>query len=264
MAKAAKKKKTAKKTARMTAKPKAAKKSAKPAAKKKAAKPSRPAARKGSPKNPLRFMDLADQLGLGQIALDYIGWGTSFFDFDNDGRLDLLAVNGSTFQDEKDPKRLLGMSSQLFWNQGSGGFYDLGRQSSDYFSLLRVGRGAALADYDNDGDLDVFIVNHGESPALLRNDGGNRGHWIRVRVRSRTKNTHGILSIVQVSAGGVTQTQSLGSQPSYLSQNQLDAHFGLGASEKIDKIEVRFPSGKLKTIRDAAADRILVVEENPR
>jgi hypothetical protein len=206
-------------------------------------------------------MDLADQMGLGQIALDFIGWGTSFFDYDNDGRLDLVVVNGSTFQDEKDPKRLVGMTSQLFWNGGPAGYYEVGGRSSEYFTRLNVGRGLALADYDNDGDMDIFIVNHGSAPVLLRNDGRNRNHWLRVRVRSNGKNPFGVLSVVRAVSGIRTQTQSLGSQSSYLSQNALEAHFGLGASTRVDRLEVRFPSGKVKVIQNIPADRIVVVNE---
>lgn len=212
-------------------------------------------------KKALHFMDIADQLGLGQISLDYIKWGTSFFDFDNDGRLDLFVVNGSTFQDESDPRHLVTMNSQLFWNKGPEGFFEVGGRSGEYFSRKYVGRGAAFADYDNDGDVDVFIVNHSGSPVLLRNDGGNRRNWLKVRARPRSANTCGVLSLVRVRAGSLNQVQSLGSQSSYLSQNALEAHFGLANATQADIVEIRFPDGNTKALRNVPANRVLVIEE---
>jgi hypothetical protein len=209
----------------------------------------------------LRFMDLADQYGVGQMSLDYIKWGTSFFDYDNDGRLDLLAVSGSTFQEESDPKRLVPMKSMLFWNRWPDGFFEAGARSGDYFQRRYVGRGAAFADYDRDGDADVFIVNHGGPAVLLRNDGGNRRNWITVQARSSSANSKGILSLVKIKAGPLTQVQSLGSQPSYLSQNAAEAQFGLGQSAVAESIEVRFPGGAIRTVTGVPANRVIVVDE---
>ncbi len=215
-------------------------------------------------KKTLRFMDIADQMGLGQISLDYIKWGTSFFDYDNDGRLDLLVVTGSTFQDEKDPTTLVPMNSLLFWNKGPEGFYEVGGPSGDYFNHKYVGRGAAFADYDNDGDVDVFIVNHHGIPVLLRNDGGNRRNWLKVRVRGRGGNWQGICSLVRVQTGSLSQVQSIGSQSSYLSQNAQEAHFGLGAASRAEVVEIRFPDGQTRTLRNVPANQILTVEEDMR
>jgi hypothetical protein len=217
-----------------------------------------------SNKHALRFMDLADQYGLGQISLDYVKWGTSFFDFDNDGRLDLLAVSGSTFQEEANPTRLVPMNSMLFWNKQPEGFYDVGARSGDYFSRKYVGRGAAFADFDGDGDVDVFIVNHGARPVLLRNDGGNRRNWLAVRVRSRSANTAGLLSVVRIRTASLEQVQSLGSQSSYLSQNATEAYFGLGAAQTADEVEVRFPGGSTRKLANVSANRVLVVDEDPQ
>ncbi len=215
-------------------------------------------------KKTLHFMDVADQMGLGQISLDYIKWGTSFFDYDNDGRLDLLVVTGSTFQDEKDPSRLVPMNSLLFWNKGAEGFYEVGGPSGDYFNHKYVGRGAAFADYDNDGDVDVFIVNQGGLPVLLRNDGGNRQNWLKVRVRGRGGNCQGICALVRVQAGSLSQVQSIGSQSSDLSQNAQEAHFGLGPASRAEAVEIRFPDGQTRTLRNVPANQILTIEEDAR
>lgn len=214
----------------------------------------------------LTFMDEADRTGLGQISLDFVGWATSFIDYDNDGRVDLFVVNGSTLQDRNDPTRLVPMRNQLFWNQGrQAGFFEVSRVAGPTFGKESVGRGAAFADYDNDGDDDVFVVNHGGPGVLLRNDGGNRNHWLQIEVRGTTSNRQGIGAIVRVVAGGTTQTRQIGSQSSYLSQNSLIETFGLGASAQADTVEVRWPAGA-RVIRTglSANQRLLIAEGETR
>jgi hypothetical protein len=209
------------------------------------------------------FMDISDHSGLGQIALDFVGWGTSFFDYDNDGLQDLLVVNGSTFQDSKDPKVLIPMRDLLFWNQGEEkGFFEVGQVSGTILAEQRVGRGAAFADYDDDGDVDVFVVNHGGAAMLLRNDGGNRNNWLKVRLRGSGKNGHGLGAQIELVAKGKRQVQELGAQSSYLSQNAFEAHFGLGQLQQVEKLTVVFPSGK-KVSRDGlAANQTVLIQEN--
>jgi enediyne biosynthesis protein E4 len=207
------------------------------------------------------FTDLADRVGLGQIALDYIGWGTSFFDYDNDGKRDLLVVNGSTFQDEKDKRHLLPMRNLLFWNQGeTTGFFEVGGVSGAIFNRLAVGRGAAFADYDGDGDMDAIIVNHSGQAVLLRNEGGNRKNWLRVKVHG-TKNHFGVGSRVEIIAGNHKQIDVIGAQPSYLSQNEMVAHFGLGAEKRADRVRVLFPGGKKVELADIKANQTIEVRE---
>lgn len=211
------------------------------------------------------FMDIADQVGLGQIALDYIGWGTSFFDYDNDGKEDLFVVNGSTFQDEKRPAMLVPMRNLLFQNRGEeDGFFEVGSASGAVFRRERVGRGAAFADYDNDGDVDVLVVNHSHRASLLRNEGGNRKNWIKIKVRAAGKNRFGVGAIVEVLAGGQKQTQQLGAQSSYLSQNPLEAHFGLEKFTQVDSLRVIFPSGQSREIKSVAANQTVTVDEAKR
>jgi hypothetical protein len=213
----------------------------------------------------LRFMDVADMVGLGQIALDYVGWGTFFFDYDNDGRPDLFAANGSTFQEEATPKVLVPMTSFLFWNAGpERGFFDVAPGSGEAFLVPRVSRGAAFADYDADGDLDVVVVNHGEGALLLRNDGGNRGSWLDVAVRSRGKNRFGVGARVTARAGERSQTILIGAQPSYLSQSPYEAHFGLGTAERVDEVEVLFPNRKRVIQKDVPTRQRIVVSEESR
>jgi TolA-binding protein len=214
------------------------------------------------PAAPLAFQDEADRYGLGQIALDFVGWGTSFFDYDNDGRLDLFVVNGSTLQQRADPSRLVPMRDQLFWNRGpEAGFYDVSAVAGPYFQEAFVGRGAAVADYDNDGDLDFVIVNHGGPAVLLRNDGGNRRHWLAVELRGTRSNRQAIGAKLRLVTGGTSQVRQVGAQASYLSQNSLIEHFGLGDREQADTLDVVWPSGIRQSLGPIPADRRIVVTE---
>jgi tetratricopeptide (TPR) repeat protein len=220
----------------------------------------------GGGAGPLRFLDVADQVGLGQIALDFIGWGTGFFDYDNDGRLDLFVANGSTFQSEDDPSRLIPMRNLLFWNGGSErGFFEVGRASGAPFALENVARGAAFADYDGDGDEDVAVVVNGGEARLLRNDGGSARGWLRVVLRGpapprraapgrRATTTHATGARVTLIAGGSTQVREVGAGPSYLSQSPPgEVRFGLGAAARADRLEILWPDGEAQTLTDLPA-----------
>ncbi len=214
------------------------------------------------PAQPLMFVDEADRYGLGQIALPFVGWGTSFFDYDNDGRLDLLVVNGSTLQRGDDKRQLVPMTSQLFWNRGAKeGFFDVSPVAGAYFGREYVGRGAAFGDYDNDGDVDVFVVNHGGPGVLLRNDGGNRHRWLEVRLVGSSSNRSAIGAKLRLVAGGKTLIQEVGSQSSYLSDNSLVQHFGLDTLQAADTLEVRWPSGVRQIVVGPTANQILEVTE---
>jgi enediyne biosynthesis protein E4 len=213
---------------------------------------------------PLRFVDQADVFGLGQIALDVIGWGTGFFDFDNDGWLDVYAVNGSTFQDEGDPTRLVPMRSFLFWNSEGHGFFEIGARAGEPFTAPAVGRGAAVADYDGDGDLDVGIVVHGGPLRLARNDGGNRKGWVRLVLRglppdevprgdrhARRSTTFATGARVLLKAGGLSQMRMVGGQSSFLGQEPPgEVFFGTGDAARVDRLEVRWPSGRVESFAD--------------
>ncbi|HET8654604.1 MAG TPA: CRTAC1 family protein [Longimicrobiaceae bacterium] len=212
----------------------------------------------------LTFRDEADRYGVGQVALDDVGWGTFFFDYDNDGRLDLFAVNGSTLQRRDAPRQLVPMSSRLFWNGGAdAGFYETSRVGGAYFGRKYVGRGAAYADYDNDGDLDVFVVNNGGPGVLLRNDGPGRNHWLEVDLRGKRSNRFGLGAKLRLVAGGRAQRREVGADGSYLSQSALTAHFGLGRAGVIDTLEIDWPGGGRQRLVHLSADRRLVIEEEP-
>jgi hypothetical protein len=212
-------------------------------------------------RQPLQFTDEADRYGLGQIALDFVGWGTSFLDYDNDGRLDLFVVNGSTLQDDDDPRLLVPMTDQVFWNREPEGFYDVSPVSGPYFARAYVGRGAAFGDYDNDGDIDVFVVNNGGPGFLLRNDGGNRNRWLSVELEGTRSNRSGVGARLRLVAGGTVQIREVGAQSSYLSPNSLREHFGLGALQSADTLEIRWPSGAQQIIPHPESNQLLRVSE---
>ena len=205
-----------------------------------------------------RFMDEADRYGLGQSALDDIGFGTAFLDFDNDGRLDIFVVNGSTFQERNNPEILVPMQDRIFWNRGpEDGFYDVSAVSGKYFSQKYVGRGTAISDYDRDGDPDIFITNHGGPGILLRNDGGNMNNWLEVRIAHTVAGgyTGGIK--MKLVTGDEIQVREYGSQGSYLSQHSMTVHFGLGGYEYADTLKITWPDGMQRIITHLKSNQIV-------
>ncbi len=210
----------------------------------------------------LRFVDEADRVGLGQIALDFVGWGTFFFDYDNDGRPDIFVANGSTLQQSERPHELIPMTDMLFWNGGiDKGFFDASASLRPSFEP-QVGRGAAYADFDNDGDLDFMISNHGGPAQLFANSGHPDNRWLAVRLRGDRSTREGVGARIRVVAGGVTSMQEVGSQSSYLSQNSLVAHFGVGTSAVVDTVEVRWPSGLTSQLTRIESNRIITIDES--
>jgi hypothetical protein len=192
----------------------------------------------------LQFQDEAEKYGLGQVSLDDVGWGTSFFDYDNDTHLDLLVVNGSTNQQEGNPRYLVPMKNRLFWNEGpEKGFAEVTSVSGEALSYENVGRGAAFGDYDNDGDVDVFIVNNGGKGVLLRNDGGNKNNWLELKLVGTKSNRSAIGARIRIVSDKVSQIREVNDQSSYLSQNSLTQHFGLAKYNKADTLNIRWPSG---------------------
>lgn len=211
---------------------------------------------------PVIFVDESDRYGLGQISLDFIGWGTSFIDYDLDGQLDLFVVNGSTLQQRDRPTQLVPMRSQLFWNKGpDDGFFEVSPVSGDFFTASWVGRGAAFADFDNDGDVDAIVTVNGGAAHLLRNDGGNRNHWLQVDLHGTKSNRQAIGARVRLVVGGVSQVRQVGAQASYLSQNSLIETFGLGSQPRADSLEIVWPGGAREVRTSLGANqRVRAVE----
>jgi len=204
--------------------------------------------------------------GLGEVSLLMTGWGTDMFDYDNDGDLDIVVTNGHPMDDIELDSDIITYAERpfLFENDGRGRFAEVGRERGAYFGALDVGRGLATADYDNDGDVDLVVATSNRRVTLLRNDGGNAvGHWITLRLEGVRCNRDAIGARVTVRASGRTQVREVRSASSYLSQNDMRLHIGLGEATQIDSIEVRWPAKvkKVEKIGPVAADQFLVIRE---
>jgi enediyne biosynthesis protein E4 len=210
------------------------------------------------------FVDRAPSSAVGRASLLTLTFGVFFFDYDLDGKLDILAANGHIEEEigRVQPKVQYREPPLLFRNLGGGRFEPVGGAMGADFNRPIVARGAAYADFDHDGDLDVLITtNHG--PAyLFRNDGGNRNHWLRVRTVGTRSNRDGIGAVVRVASAGGPQWSMVRSGSSYCSQSELIQTFGLGRDAEATDLEIDWPSGaKQKLGRVAANQTVTVVED---
>ena len=206
----------------------------------------------------LHFADAAEAMGVGQPSLQSIGWGTSFVDFDSDGWPDLVVANGSTMEAKDGSKRLAPMPSFLFWNDHGRFFHDLAPWNKS-LSTPHVSRGLAVADYDNDGSMDILVADLGEGVRLLRNDVPH-GNWIEFRLHNRVGAEHkpigfGDGATVIARSGKDVLRRTVGSS-SYLSQDSRRVHIGLGRATKIDSLEVRWLGSKPQAWANLEANRI--------
>lgn len=208
-------------------------------------------------KKKIFFVDEGEIMGLGQISLRTVGWSTSFTDFDNDGLLDLWVVNGSTLQKESDNSLLEPQQLHLFRQQKDKGFYEISQYAGDGLSQEFIGRGGAQADFNNDGKMDLAIMRYGDSPLLLENTATNHANWIKFRLRQQIKNTRALGARIKIRTGKTWQTTEIGAQGLYLSQNNTDAHFGLGNSTQIDEIVVIWPDGIEQKLENIQANQLL-------
>jgi hypothetical protein len=218
----------------------------------------------GSPRT-LFFADAADLVGVGSLSMNDVSWGTAFVDYDNDGFLDLIVVNGNTLEEPNNRKLLQAQVPRLLWNDRGLGYYDVAGVSGAWFRQAWNARGLATADYDGDGDLDFLVTSNYGPAALLRNDGGNAGRWLKLRLRGVRSNRQGIGSKVWLTAGGTRQYAEMGAGGSYLSQNFNELHFGLGRQTKVERLEVLWPSGIRQVFENLDANRALeIVESGPQ
>ena len=209
------------------------------------------------------FSDQSFFSGLGEVSLRFLGFGTDFADFDNDGDLDLFVNNGHILDDIAQYNDAIGYEepNQLFENLGEGRFRDASAITGDAFRDERVGRGSATGDLDNDGDLDLVIVNLADGAQLYENIGGGGNHWLVVSLVGRESNRDGIGARIRLIAGSLEQVEEVRSGSSYLSQNDMRVHFGLGPATRADLLEIRWPSGRVERLRDVPADRFVILVE---
>jgi len=202
----------------------------------------------------LTFEDIGAGNGVSQANAQYVSWGTSVYDFDNDGLLDVLIFHGGLIH-------LIPQEHTLFKGLGTGRFADVSETAGAVLNERTVARGACFGDYDNDGKVDAFLVNLGAKGKLVHNVSTDTGHWVAMRLVGTKSNRDGIGAKVEIFAGARRELQERVAESGYLSQNDPRLHFGLGAATAIDKIIVKWPSGREQVLEKQAVDRVLTIEE---
>lgn len=208
------------------------------------------------------FHDVSYKSGVALPSLPWVKWGDEFFDIDNDGWLDLIMVSGQVYPQMGDlPGAGYAQPKVLNINQGDGTFCDASQQAGPAIQEKRVSRGVAMADLFNDGNVDVVVEDLDGPPMVLRNPGIPGHHWVSFELQGTKTNRLAINARIKVTAGGMTQTFQVLSGASYLSQNDLRQHFGLGKATKIDSVEVDWPSGTVDKMTNLDANKFYAVLE---
>jgi len=203
------------------------------------------------------FSDVTAEANLAVICGQYTGWGSGLVDFDNDGYLDVYVANGNAHH-------LYTEEDVLAHNDRTGHFLDVAKDAGDYFQTKSVGRGAAFADYDNDGDIDVLVANLGASPRLLRNDTKNANHWLTVVPLLPNGETVAVGATVTVTVGPMHSIHPVHGVFGYLSASDPRPHFGLGAADRADRVEIRWPDGQEQLLEAVPANQILEVVQSAK
>jgi len=216
----------------------------------------------------MTFTEVSHAARIGDVTVPYLGWGTGCVDFDNNGWPDLFVVNGHVYPQvdslvagAKYRERKL-----VFLNQRDGTFADVSNSVGPAVTIPQPSRGAAFGDLDNDGRIDVVVENIDGSPMVLHNitllnDGTSSNHWITIQLVGTRSNRLALGAKVRVVAGSLSEIDEVRSGGSYLSQNDLRVHFGLGSADKVDRVEVRWPSGGTQVLQNLACDRFYIVKE---
>ena len=205
------------------------------------------------------FTDVSSSSGIFESGLGKTCWGTEFFDYDNDGDLDLYIACGHI-----DPPtwEMPGGQEDIFLqNSGDGTFIDVSKQTGVARLGKMLGRGTAFGDYDQDGDVDILLLNAGEKAVLLRNQGGNQNHWLHLKLVGTISNRDGVGAQVRLTVNDQTQLREVICGSSYLSQSSLELEFGLGKAEEVDRIEIRWPSGIRQILTEINVNQHLQIIE---
>src|SRR5919112_789467 len=203
------------------------------------------------------FTDLSYAAKVAAVSLPLVGWGTKFFDYDNDGWVDLFVANGHVYPQLPSYRQ----PRLLHRNNRDGTFTEIASQFGSIFTENHASRGVAFGDLDNDGDVDLLVADLDGPPQLLRNENGNANNSILIKTIGVKSNRDGIGARVKVVAGDLTQVDEVRSGDSYISQSDMRLHFGLEKRTKVDLIEVRWPSGTVDKITGVGANRIIVIKE---
>jgi hypothetical protein len=212
--------------------------------------------------NGAQFRDVAPRSEVGRASLLNVTWATFFFDADLDGFADIFAANGGTDESQgRDARARISQAPLLLRNGGNGTFENISGSLGPDFSRAVMGRGAAYLDFDGDGDLDLVLTTLGGPAYLLRNDGANRNHWLRVHANGSKSNRSALGATVRVTSASGTQWQTVHSGSSYASQSELTLTFGLGSDTRVDRIDVQWPSGRTQTVTGVAANQLIQIDE---
>jgi len=213
------------------------------------------------------FEEASEMLGITAPTKHVLSFGGGFFDMDNDGWLDLFIANGHVYEGvekvfpDTTYKQINSLFHNTFYNRGAGKFIEVTRQAGNGFTVPYAGRGAAFADFDNNGNMDVIVANNDDPPLLLHNGGGTGNHFVNFKLIGRKSNRDAMGARLRLRAGGISQIREIAGGGSYLSQSDLRAHFGMGRAARADSLEVFWPSGVRQTFRDIAADGFYVIDE---
>ena len=212
----------------------------------------------------MSFSDVSYASGIAPATTAYVGWGDAFFDFDNDGWPDLLLVNGHVYPqvDSLDITAKYREPGLLFLNQHDGTFKNISNLVGPAIQTPQVSRGMAVGDLFNDGRLDIVIENLKGGPMILQPQGGPTNHWISFALEGTKSNRLALNARVKAIAGDLVQTGEVLSGGSYLSQNDLRLHFGLGSKDHVDRVEILWPDGKMEVRSNLAADRFYTIKES--
>src|SRR5262249_23755707 len=209
------------------------------------------------------FDEVSDAAGITGPTRNVLSFGGGFFDYDNDGWLDIFIANGHVYEEVErvSPDIHYKQINSLFHNEGNGKFAEVTKSSGEGFQTPYAARGAAFADFDNDGNVDIVIANNGDPPLLLRNQGGTGNHFVNFRLIGTKSNRDAMGARIRLRAGSMAQIREIAGGGRYLSQSDLRAHFGLGKAAIVEELEVGWPSGQKQTFKNVAADKFYAIRE---